>query len=251
MEMLKVRAALEERLKQKGILSSITPKPDKAQRHLKPVNGQLVTYDDFDDDAIDRFSNGHASSLSSSKLSQIVAAKPSKPKVVSGDDDLPKRDDIGARRRKHELRVLAGAGIISEDGIEDEVGNVDTDGDTDMEDGDIEDSEVEYYKQVEKRRAAKLAAKTEMYSRTSAIPSLPETSDGKRLITYQMEKNRGLTRSRKKLTKNPRKKYKEQHKKKLNRRKGQVQEIRKPAGPYGGETTGINVGTSRSTRFKN
>jgi hypothetical protein len=39
MEMLKVRAALEERLKQKGILSSITPKPDKAQRHLKPVNG--------------------------------------------------------------------------------------------------------------------------------------------------------------------------------------------------------------------
>lgn len=39
MEMLKVRAALEERLKQKGILSSIAPKPDKAQKHLKPVNG--------------------------------------------------------------------------------------------------------------------------------------------------------------------------------------------------------------------
>ena len=39
MEMLKVRAALEERLKQKGILSSKTPKPDKTQRHLKPVKG--------------------------------------------------------------------------------------------------------------------------------------------------------------------------------------------------------------------
>ncbi|XP_062174089.1 protein THALLO [Alnus glutinosa] len=264
-EMLKVRAALEERLKQKGILSSVTPKPDKAQRHLKPVNGQLVTYDDFDDDAMNvagatRFSNGHASSLSSSKLSQIVAARPSKPKVVSGDDDLPKRDDIGERRRKHELRVLAGAGIKSEDGVEDdEVGHVDADGvedevgnvDADMEDDDIGDSEVEYYKQVEKRRAAKLAAKAEIYSRTSAIPSLPETFDGKRQITYQMQKNRGLTRNRKKETKNPRKKYKEQHKKKVNRRKGQVQEIKKPAGPYGGETTGINVGTSRSTRFKN
>lgn len=112
MEMLKVRASLEERLKQKGFLSSIVPKPNKAQKHLKPVNGysfsprlydlllshivrtnsmklvwnrQLVTYNDFDDDALDvgatRFGNDPASSLSSSKLSQIVAAKPNKPKV--------------------------------------------------------------------------------------------------------------------------------------------------------------------------
>ena len=44
-----------------------------------------MTYDDFDDDALDmgltRFSKGHASSLSSSKLSQIVSAKTNKPKV--------------------------------------------------------------------------------------------------------------------------------------------------------------------------
>ena len=44
-----------------------------------------MTYDDFDDDAIDvgatRFSNGHASSLSTSKLSQTVFAKKNKPKV--------------------------------------------------------------------------------------------------------------------------------------------------------------------------
>ena len=44
-----------------------------------------MTYDDFDDDAIDmgatRFSNGHASPLSTSKLSQIVFAKTNKPKV--------------------------------------------------------------------------------------------------------------------------------------------------------------------------
>ena len=112
MEMFKVRAALEERLKQEVILSSRASKSDKAQKRLKPVNGyyfclsslgwllseilstnslklewnrRLVTYDDFDDDAIDvgatRFSNGHASSLSTSKLSQIVSAKTNKPKV--------------------------------------------------------------------------------------------------------------------------------------------------------------------------
>ena len=45
----------------------------------------LVSYDDFDDDAIDvgatRFSNGHASSLNSSNLYQIFSAKPNKSKV--------------------------------------------------------------------------------------------------------------------------------------------------------------------------
>lgn len=48
---------------------------------------QLETFDDFDDDAtvVERgtvgMSNGHVSSLRSSKISQLVPAQPSKPKV--------------------------------------------------------------------------------------------------------------------------------------------------------------------------
>ncbi|KAL0392461.1 UNVERIFIED_CONTAM: Something about silencing protein 10 [Sesamum radiatum] len=202
MEMLKVRASLEEKLRQKGVLSSIAPK-----------------------------SVG----------------------VISGDDDLPKRDDIGERRRKHELRVLAGAGITSVDDVEGETGNLSSDGVADVngESDSDSDSDLEYYKQVERQHAAKLAAKSEKYSRKQEVPSLPDTVvDGKRHITHQIEKNRGLTRARKKLTKNPRKKYKLKHKKAEVRRKGQVREIRKPAGPYGGEASGINAGISRSVRFK-
>lgn len=51
------------------------------------MNRQLETYDDFDDDTANvevpsrGLINGNASSRSSRKLSQLVAANPNKPKV--------------------------------------------------------------------------------------------------------------------------------------------------------------------------
>lgn len=265
MEMLKVRAALEEKLKQKGAFSSFSSKPDKAQKHRRPVNGRLESHADYDDDAVDdekgnhRLSNEHTSMLGSKKLSKLVISKQNKPKVVSGDDDLPMRDDIGERRRKHELRVLADAGVKTEDdaglGTEDDAGimsedelAIESDKNDDM-DEDAESSEDDLYEQVKQKRAAKLAAKAEIYTRTSAPPSMPETVDGKRHITYQIEKNRGLTRPRNKLTKNPRKKYRTKHDKAQKRRLGQVRQIKKPSGPYGGESSGINARISRSIRL--
>ena len=92
-------------------------------------------------------------------------------KVVSGDDDLPKRVDIGERQRKHELQVLAGAGVKSEDDG-DEVDNFEVDGDADMGDGDTGDSEDEHYKPVEQQRAAKLAARAENVFKVCLLSAL-------------------------------------------------------------------------------
>ncbi|XP_020096366.1 something about silencing protein 10 [Ananas comosus] len=255
LEMLKLRANLEAKLKQKGLYNNLKTNLDKAVKHsLKPVNRSLETLDDFDDE-VKQIRMGQPI-----KVSQLIATKISKPKFASGDDDLPKRDDIGERRRKHELRVLARTGTKSFDDDVDDEDVAYEDGKLKRKHGDIgaevkedktAESEDEFYKEVKRQRIEKLAAKKQLYAKTPVIPSsVQDEADGKRHITYQMEKNRGLTRPRKKLVKNPRKKYKIKHQKAVIRRKGQVRDIRKPSGPYGGELSGINTGVSRSIRFK-
>lgn len=258
MEMLKVRANLEAKLKNKGIYNI-----EKTQKHAaKTANRHIETLEDYDDDMkLAGKHNGHSEPQKSSKPLQIpsLVSLKEKRKLLAGDDDLPVRDDIGERRRKHELRVLARAGVNLEEeddkegakkGAKETVPPNDTASDEDEE---ALESEDEFYRQVKKQRASKLMAKDQLYSRTPTIPNpslLDIGEDDKRHITYQMEKNRGLTRKRNKLTKNPRKKYKMKHQKAVKRRKGQVPDIRKPSGPYGGEASGVNINVSRSRRLK-
>ncbi|XP_039157001.1 uncharacterized protein LOC120287739 [Eucalyptus grandis] len=100
--MLKMRAALEEKSRHKNVLSSNVSKEEKNQKHSKPVKGQLETYADFDDHATEDVAsrhglmNGHAGSLELTKLSNLLRVENKRQKkVMSGDDDLPRRDDIG------------------------------------------------------------------------------------------------------------------------------------------------------------
>ncbi|KAL0904210.1 hypothetical protein M5K25_026289 [Dendrobium thyrsiflorum] len=252
-EMMKIRENLEAKLKQKGIYGHIQGKVDKTlEDSVKPLNRSHVTTNDFDDEvACTKKHDPDDSHQGLNKLAQTALTKAKGWKFVSGDDDLPKRDDIAERRRKHELRVLARARVISTDDGDEGYDNpaINTVG-ADFQENEELESENEFYRKVKTQRAEKLNAKAELYSRAHAIPMEEPEADGKRHITRQMEKNRGLTRNRKKLTKNPRKKYKIKHQKAVIRRKGQIREIRKPSGPYGGESTGINTNVSRSIRFK-
>uniref|UniRef100_A0A0D3B6K0 non-specific serine/threonine protein kinase n=1 Tax=Brassica oleracea var. oleracea TaxID=109376 RepID=A0A0D3B6K0_BRAOL len=238
-EMLKLRAALEGKLRSNGVFGSAVSKPDKSQKRQKLANRKLETFDDFVDDA-----DNSTRDVPADKLTKHVSTK-RKPKTVSGDDDLPQRDDIGERRRKFELKVLAGAGVKSEEdgknesevfGSDDD-NDKDDDGDNDMVDSDGEsEGEDEFYKQVKQNKQAKRAAKAEIYSREpSSISFEPETVDGKRVVSNAILSNRGLTRHRNKDKKNPRKNYRDKYTDKVKRRKGQVRDIRKPTGSYGGE----------------
>ncbi|XP_018472607.1 protein THALLO isoform X1 [Raphanus sativus] len=250
-EMLKLRAALEGKLRSSGVFGSTVSKSDKPQKRQKLANRKLETFDDYVDDV--------GNDVPVDKRTNLVPTK-RKPKTVSGDDDLPQRDDIGERRRKFELKVLAGAGVKSEeDGknesevfASDDDNDKDEDGDNNMVDSDGDsEGEDEFYKQVKQNKQAKRAAKAGIYSREPTSVSFePETVDGKRVISKAILSNRGLTRPRNKDKKNPRKNYRDKYADKVKRRKGQVRDMRKPTGSYGGESTGINPNISRSVRIK-
>lgn len=87
--------------------------------------------------------------------------------MASGDDDLPKRDDIGERRRKHELRVL---GRIGADNDNDEDGDHDNNIDNDDEHDDASDDDVpdedasedEFYKEAKRKHTEKLITRQQL-----------------------------------------------------------------------------------------
>lgn len=90
--------------------------------------------------------------------------------MASGDDDLPKRDDIGERRRKHELRVLGriGADNDNDNGYDDD--HDDHNINNDEEHGDVSDdgasdddvSEDEFYKEAKRKHNMKLITKQQL-----------------------------------------------------------------------------------------
>ncbi|CAH1239596.1 UTP3 [Branchiostoma lanceolatum] len=73
--------------------------------------------------------------------------------------------------------------------------------------------------------------------------------DGKRAITYEISKNKGLTPKRKKEERNPRVKLRKKYRKAKIRRKGQVREPRTELRRYDGEFSGIKAGVKKSTRL--
>ncbi|XP_015601242.1 something about silencing protein 10 [Cephus cinctus] len=77
-----------------------------------------------------------------------------------------------------------------------------------------------------------------------------DTEEGKRAITYQIAKNKGLTPHRKKEQRNPRVKHRNKYRKAKIRRKGAVREVRKEVTRYAGEISGIKASVKKSIKLK-
>lgn len=123
-----------------------------------------------------------------------------------------------------------------------------------LEDPDREDSKPVKKKEPQHLVAAEASSDEELPSqKTGEREAEGDESldpDGKRAITYQIAKNKGLTPSRKKEQRNPRVKYRKKYKNKLQRRKGQVREVRKEIRRYEGEVSGIKSHTIKSRKIQ-
>jgi len=81
-------------------------------------------------------------------------------------------------------------------------------------------------------------------------PLAMKTTTGKRAITSEIQKNRGLTPYRSKDRKNPRKRHRSRFEKYEVRRKGQMHSVHSEAPDhYGGEPSGISKKV-KSVKFK-
>ena len=127
-------------------------------------------------------------------------------------------------------------------------------GDNDDESMDPEladdDDEDAFYAAIRDKSKAKKASKKSKYAVAPKFPSVENEIVGERAINRTILKNRGLVAHKAKINRNPRVKKREQYRKALIRRKGAVREVRTDEGhKYGGESTGINRGISRSRKL--
>ena len=101
------------------------------------------------------------------------------------------------------------------------------------------------------KRAEAATAKSEAIMASQAAYADEAAPGQKRKVGRDIEANRGLTRQRKKLDRNPRVKNKEKFRRAGIRRKGQVRDVTEQSGAaYAGESSGIKKNVSHSKRFK-
>ncbi|XP_059511648.1 something about silencing protein 10 isoform X2 [Stegostoma tigrinum] len=113
-----------------------------------------------------------------------------------------------------------------------------------------EEAAFQYYKDMEERLTQKRKRAQRDSNEDSPVVKQVLGPDGKRKITYQIAKNKGLTPKRKKIDRNPRVKHREKFRRAKIRRKGQVREVRTEVHRYGGELSGIRVGVKKSTKLQ-
>lgn len=153
---------------------------------------------------------------------------------AAGDDTLA--DEVLLQRKQSQERNPFGTSVAKEEDWS--LGALDGD--------ESDDAAAALYDAVK----ASAEAKKSKSVYTVEQPELEGVTDDNRAITYAMQKNRGLTPSRRKEMRNPRVRHRNKFTKATKRRKGQVIEMRSQESKYTGEAFGIRTDITKSTKLK-
>ncbi|KAF2842185.1 hypothetical protein M501DRAFT_988442 [Patellaria atrata CBS 101060] len=263
---------LERMRKTEEELSALSNLTSKAVcRKVKPVKPAAVAADDdnsdFGDEApldaetlAEKARRRKSLRFYTSQIAQKANKRNAAGRDIGGDADIPYRERLKDRQAR--LLVEAEKRGKSKHGPGEELG-----GDSDEEDrrqarevrDDDGSDDDDYYDMVAARSQKRKSDKKEFaeaYAKAKLeggkVVEVDQVgADGKRKITYAIEKNKGLTPRRKKDVRNPRVKKRkkfEEKKKKL----GSIRPVYKGGegkGGYGGELTGIKKGLIRGVRL--
>lgn len=186
-----------------------------------------------------------------SQITQKANKRGAAGRDTGGDMDIPHRERFRERQAKA-IDEAERRGKRTDQKVA--LGN----GDDTMAQG-KEDDDEDYYDMVatlSKQRKADKAAAAQAYTQAQkeggrVIEEETIGEDGKRKVTYAIEKNKGLTPFRKKEVRNPRVKKRMKYKEK-QKKLGSVRQVYKGGegkGGYGGELTGIKSGLVKSVKL--
>jgi U3 small nucleolar RNA-associated protein 3 len=198
-----------------------------------------------------------------SQITQKSNKRDAAGKDQGGDADIPRRERLKDRQARLQLEAEkrgqhkdTAPGVTLGEGPDDSGDESPPPRNEDYED------EEGYYDMIAARSNDKKQTKTERATAYAEAAKQNATvieeevigEDGRRMISYQISKNKGLTPHRKKSVRNPRVKKKEKYKEKQKKLKSMMPVFdskKKQAGGanYGGELTGIKKGLVRSRKL--
>lgn len=234
----------------------------KAKKKIQANNDQDDDSSDFGEEetldaraAADKAARKKSLKFYTSQIVQKANRRAGAGRDAGGDMDIPHRE----RLRDRQARLLAEA---EKRGKRDSKLGANLGDDSDEEDSKtanaVRDGEDDYYDMVANASKAKKDDKTARYaayaaaSKTDRVVEMAEIGeDGKRKITYAIQKNKGLAPRRSKDVRNPRVRRRKQFEAKQKKLKSMkpVWQGGEPKGGYRGELSGINATVIKSTKL--
>lgn len=220
---------------------------------VAPLKSKPQTVGDFDETADTIEQQARAKNKQSLRFytSQIDKSSVKRNESSSGDVDLPYRErDFERRQRLMAEALKRGQQKRDELGLEEESALQDRADDTGSSNSVYANMKRER-QQVKEEKQQRHADALEASRQGRLAEYLAENPNvDKRAINYQIEKNKGLTRHRKKENRNARVKKRVRYDQAQKKLKGIRQVYKGSEGPYQGELTGIRKNLTHSTRFK-